>query len=231
MATREKNQHTDILEQRYKGPNAVVSGLGYSALETKAGMVAGTIIGTASGLIFGEKVSHIEEALSKNIDKSIAHFTSYEGKERLLRKPLEWGLKFTQWSLHFADRSAHSILEILPEKMQTRLAKSPRYNASVKGAILGTFAGFVTASVFGLFHGAHVATRGRDQFEEARDEIHHLRHKNRVLEQEIDVMEREQATCLAKHRLGLPLSPSPHIQAQHAEHAGTVTPRQEKQLS
>lgn len=136
MATNDKE---DILEQRYRGPNREVAGVGVGAVEAKVALIPGTLIGGFLGHLNKEAV---EAYLEKHpyVDQWVVSHQNL----------VDWGLK----------------------KFAPKLTVN---NATVAGAVAGTFILPTLAGFHGMYLGYRQADNGKQQFKDAQNEIRDLR--------------------------------------------------------
>ena len=188
--------NADITEQPYRGTNEVVSGLGYGAVETKAGLLAGVPVGAVVGAIAHKGVHKVQNTITSTLDGGINRLAGEAGKTRgALTETLtaipRWTLRAAKWIVNVSEGTAKHAFESLEKaspKSREYITKllgkegGKRFAGAATGATLGALAGFVIASVTGAAHGAKVAGDGRKQFNDAKDEIRNLRKTNQHLE-------------------------------------------------
>ena len=194
----EATRHKDITEQAYRGTNEVVSGLGYGALETKAGLIAGVPLGAIAGGLASEPVVKAQESLDNWLSTKITKFKSNKGMKRAIGFIPEVGLRITNWVVGLSDHTAKKMVESDAGKRVTKfLGGQGRIKGITAGATLGALAGFIIATVTGTAHGAVVASDGRNQFNDAKDEIRKLRREKAELEGKYEALQDAHKTAIS----------------------------------
>lgn len=199
----EETRHKDITQQAYRGTNEAVSGLGYGAIETKAGLIVGSLAGIAVGALASKRVSGaaklVGDTLTKyanKLDPNAAKKASEHGLKdagpitktavfipRMVIRFFEWIVDVSQGSAkHMARGIENPLKRMFPKRFDTPEKTKKFMEGIVSGGTLGALGGFLFSSITGAAHGAKVASDGRKQFETAKNEIRTLRKTNQTLE-------------------------------------------------
>ncbi len=164
MENQDNNAKTDIAEQTYKGPGAVVTSLGYGVIDYKIATIAAAAMGVGISLLN-----------PKGTSKALADFEQsskslYESKN-IAKKSIGWmGTHFSMLGEWF-EKSVP-----FKHKLKSLFEKSPENWAPVSRltgmlATVGFFATFFTAAGRGI----EAANAGKNQLREAQAEIKKLR--------------------------------------------------------
>ncbi len=175
MENRDQKPQDDITQQRYKGANPIVAGLGESVVHGKSLLIGGAILGAVAGAIFPTRVGRAMEACHTYVSKL------HESPNHLVH-----GLGgFGKWSLNIGEGLVNWVRGFQPVK--TGLAKleqrdpAQRVANAINSAVVTSAALSTIGLVTGFFTGARVSGRGKQQFEQAKEEITSLRTKNAQL--------------------------------------------------
>lgn len=217
-----KDQQTpknDILDEKYKGPNGVVSALGYGAIETKLAWVFGLGLGAVGGFVFHQPVakfvggirksasqwSNSENSLSKTGGNILAWVFGRE-EDKVIRslQRAHAGLEdreimakeqITKAINHRKGGIIHSLSEELFKipGVGNLLKKggAEKMDAAIMGGGLSSIAFIAGSSVAGSAHGYVVAEEGKNQFKRAQEEIRELREDIQFVEDKNSELRKE----------------------------------------
>lgn len=217
---------SDIAQERYSGPNALVSGLGASALVHTYMAVIGLAVGGAAGYYFdkeGKFAGKIREKLTTAIESPSL--------------PLSLVGKTFNLFLKFGEDTAKLVLSPFEKKIQ-----SPRVTSAIDSGIIASTVALIGGMFVGGGRGISAAIRGKKQFERAQAEVIDLREKNDTLQSQLATSEAQledyrTAEAAKKGKLhvavdGPPHDPSlppateqpPHLDAEPRHAAALATP-------
>lgn len=168
MDVTERKPESDITQEPYKGPGALVTGAGEGAITHYGTGAAGLVVGGAVSGVFAGPVNRIEEGFKKfyidnkdsasTLKKATAHVAS-------------WPARIAEWSVKHLPMK-DKVLKLVPkDRMQAVI---------FGGGVLG-FIGFFVMPIYFMFTGAKHANDGKEQFERAKDEIRTQRAENEAL--------------------------------------------------
>jgi hypothetical protein len=212
MAKDKHGSQKDILDEHYRGPNGVVSALGYGAIETKLAWLVGLVGGGALAFIFHEPVNNTVRSLrgaashwvesenrvsrffGKVFTKIIGNENSYvaDTLRRVRDNHLEpHEVKSLKRINNIISSEERGIVHALSEE----LLKIPglrrildrggakKVDAAIMGGGLTSIAAITTSTLAGSKHGYDVAEQGKNQFKRAQQEVKELREDLDFIEQ------------------------------------------------
>lgn len=148
----------DIATEPYKGPGALVTGVGEGAIAHYGTATAGLLGGGALSYALHEQVGKVEQKF-KALGETTSEATNFFSKS----------VRYLAGAMH---RGSEGLANHFPFS-KTLLNKVPkeRLTAVVFGGGLMGVMGFFVAPIYFLFTGTKHANDGKRQFQEAQDEI------------------------------------------------------------
>ncbi|PZP86937.1 MAG: hypothetical protein DI582_01410 [Azospirillum brasilense] len=148
----------DIATEPYKGPGALVTGVGEGAIAHYGTATAGFFGGGALSYLFHKQVGKAEQKF-KELGETAPEATNFFSK----------AVRYIAGQMH---RGSEGLANHFPFS-KTLLSKVPkeRLTAVVFGGGLMGVMGFFVAPVYFMFTGTKHASDGKRQFQEAQDEI------------------------------------------------------------
>jgi hypothetical protein len=162
---------SDIATERYRGPSAVVAGLGEGALQTKFMMLAGLAAGAASAIIFPTKTGQIVQKIEDGV-------ASASASSHPLKK---FAGKIFGFAVDLGKEATDLIMSIGFIKKGLKNIDPNRVRTTIDAAIITSAGASIAGSVLGGGKGIHDAIEGRKQFERAQSEVVSLRAEKDVM--------------------------------------------------
>lgn len=201
----QSDQKTDIAEQAYRGPGAVITSLGYGVVDYKIASIASAALGLGIALAK-------PEATVKHLNNFAAKMHELRDANGVFRKSLGVaGVKFVELGQWFEKNVPfkHKLQSWVPQGKW-----EPVSRLTGMFATLGFFATFFTSAGRGIAS----ANAGKNQLQDAQNEIKHLR--KAVADQHTAAAEPAASTQHTENTE----KPPPQLDAATIEHIGRTTP-------
>lgn len=164
-------KRTDITDEPYKGPGALIAGFGYAFIEFKVAVAASLAVGIATAMTFPKQVTSAIEGFASGSKR-------WRESGNLLQKP--FGYAGDGWVA--LGRWCESHLPF-KEKLQQGALKGERWKPTSMTFGMLTALSFVATFFSSTTRGYVVTHRAKDQLQRAQSEIKTLRSENADLKQ------------------------------------------------
>lgn len=203
----------DITQQHYRGASPVVAGLGESVVHGKFLLITGILLGGIAGALFPTPVG-------KAMDEARTAVSKWqESKNHLLH-----GIGGTfKWLLNIGESVVTFFRRMEPvENTISKMGKTEKARERVARAIDGAI---VTSSVLsamgfitGFFSGTRHSATGKNQFQQAKNEIVSLREqntqlRNKLIETQFTLDDFKTADAARHGSLSVAKDPTPKMEA------------------
>jgi hypothetical protein len=164
------DSESDIVNEKYQGPNAAVASAGYMMMSHLAASIVSAIGLGAVGYFAANKTMAVKNAFTRIGE---THGQSSNWLIKVPSKVIGWIPKLSEW-----------MVKHLPggKKISGHAAFAEKETAVAFAGGIGAIAGWIGSTFWGISKGTHEGIRGKRQFDRAKEEILRLREANQDLE-------------------------------------------------